>query len=453
MNLTFKTKILLLVVVPLILVSVTLTLLTISQATKLGKQNVESFSEMIFDLRRGELKNYTELALTSIKHIHDNAGENVAESQEAAKDILRNLSFGADGYFFVYDYEGVNVAHPKKPQLEGKNLWDIQDSNGVYLIRSLVDGAKKDGGDYTDYVWDKPSKGREEGKIGFSMGLQDWQWMIGTGLYIDDLEDAVKGIEAEVNSSITGTIQLVALVAIVFTVVVGLVGARYTMSEGKLADDKLRQLSLKVVQSQEEERARVSRNLQKDISHELVEVLGQLKQVASGGPVDDPRKDPNFVAAVKTLNKTISDVYRISGELRPEALDKDGLFVAAEQLAEDMTRERGIEVSFKKMLASEKRMRSEVEISLYRIIQTALDNVVEHSQADNVTIRIRQTQDQVSLNIQDNGVGFNTATEGGRGLGIADMRVRAEALGGTFHIFSTENQFTVIKVDIPLRLA
>ena len=112
MNLTFKTKILLLVVVPLILVSVTLTLLTISQTKKLGRQNVESFSEMIFQLRRGELKNYTELALTSIKHIYDNAGENDANSQEAAKDILRNLSFGADGYFFVYDYEGVNVTPP-----------------------------------------------------------------------------------------------------------------------------------------------------------------------------------------------------------------------------------------------------------------------------------------------------------------------------------------------------
>ena len=453
MNLTFKTKILLLVIVPLILVSLALTLLTISQAKKLGRQNVASFSEMIFDLRRGELKNYTELALTSVKHIYDGAKEGDTNAQEAAKDILRNLSFGEDGYFFVYDYKGINVAHPKKPQLEGRNLWDIQDSNGVYLIRSLVDGAKTEGGDYTEYVWDKPSKGREEGKIGFSMGLQNWEWMIGTGLYIDDLEDAVKGIETEVNDSITGTIQLVAMVALVFTVVVGFIGARYTMSEGKLADDKLRQLSLKVVQGQEEERARVSRNLQKDISHELVDVLAELKHVANSGTVEDPKRDPHFVAAVKTLNKAISDVYRISGELRPEALDKEGLFVAAEHLVEDMTQDHKVKASFKKMLASEKRMRPEVEISIYRIIQSAMDNVVEHSQAENVTIRIRQTQDQVSLNIQDDGIGFNIATEANRGVGIADMRVRAEALGGTFHIFSTLNQFTVIKVDIPLRLA
>ena len=285
------------------------------------------------------------------------------------------------------------------------------------------------------------------------MGLQNWEWMIGTGSYSDDLEDAVKGIETEVNDSITGTIQLVAMVALVFTVVVGFIGARYTMSEGKLADDKLRQLSLKVVQGQEEERARVSRNLQKDISHELVDVLAELKHVANSGTVEDPKRDPHFVAAVKTLNKAISDVYRISGELRPEALDKEGLFVAAEHLVEDMTQDHKVKASFKKMLASEKRMRPEVEISIYRIIQSAMDNVVEHSQAENVTIRIRQTQDQVSLNIQDDGIGFNIATEANRGVGIADMRVRAEALGGTFHIFSTLNQFTVIKVDIPLRLA
>ena len=453
MKLTFKTKILLLVIIPLILVSVALTLLTIYQAQKLGEQNVASFSKTIFDLRRGELRNYTELALTSIKHIHDNAADDDLQAQESAKDILRNLAFGEDGYFFVYDFEGINVAHPKKPQLEGKNLWDLQDSNGVYLIRSLVDGAQKTDGDYTEYVWDKPSKGREEGKIGFSMGLANWEWMIGTGLYIDDLEDAVKGIEAEVNDNITGTLQLVAGFAVIFTMIVGFIGVRYTISEGKLADDKLKQLSRKVVQGQEEERARVSRNLQKDISHELVDVLAQLKHVANAGVLKEPKADPHFITAVKTLNKAISDVYRISGELRPEALDKHGLFVATEQLAEEITQNNQVEVSFKKMVVSDKRMRSEVEVSLYRIIQSALNNVVEHSQAGNVTIRIRQTEDLVSLNIQDDGVGFNTAIDGSRGIGIADMRIRAEALGGTFHIFSTSNQFTVIKVDIPLRLA
>jgi two-component system NarL family sensor kinase len=105
-NIYFKSKIILLVVVPLTLVSVALTLLSINQASKLGRENADSFSNMIFDLRRGELKNYTELAITAVQHIYQNTDLDNVYAQEEAKKILRNLEFGEDGYFYVYDYTG-----------------------------------------------------------------------------------------------------------------------------------------------------------------------------------------------------------------------------------------------------------------------------------------------------------------------------------------------------------
>ena len=133
-QLHFKTKILILVIAPLIIVSVLLTLLSINQANKLGDKNIESFSKMIFDLRRGELKNYTELAMSAVKHIHQNENLSEIDAQERAKDVFRDMAFGEDGYFFVYDYNGVNLAHPKKPQLEGKNLWKAKYSRTHTVI-------------------------------------------------------------------------------------------------------------------------------------------------------------------------------------------------------------------------------------------------------------------------------------------------------------------------------
>ncbi|MGH1486298.1 MAG: cache domain-containing protein [Cellvibrionaceae bacterium] len=452
-TLTFKTKILLLVIIPLILVSIALTLLSVFQAQKLGDQNVESFSEMIFELRRGELKNYTEMALSSVKHIY---GENAAgdpAAQEAAKKILRNLEFGEDGYFFVYDYKGTNVTHPKKPQLEGRNLWDIQDSNGVYLIRSLVDQAKTPVGGYTDYIWDKPSKGREVGKIGYSMGLSDWQWMVGTGLYIDDLEEAVSGIEKEVSENIAGTLKLIAGLALLCTVIVGLIGARFTMSEGKLADEKLQQLSRKAVEGQEEERSRVARDLQKGINKALYATRGKLKEVAKVSNLGNEEARKDFVTAVSILDKTIKEVYRISGELRPEVLDNLGLYAAVESLTEKVSEESNIKFTFKKAESGE-RMRGELETAIYRIIQEAVNNIVNHSEASTASIRMRQTKSSLNMTIQDNGVGFNTKSILGKGgkasVGFTDMRVRAESLGGNFSVFSSEEIGTVIKVDIPL---
>ena len=447
--LSFKTKILILVLLPLVLVSVALTLLSINQTSKLGRKNVDSFSNMIFDLRRNELKNYTKLATTAVKHLYVGAGLGDVEAQEKAKEILRNLEFGKDGYFFVYDYTGVNVAHPKKPQLEGKKLWNLQDSSGIYLIRSLIEEAKKPEGGYTNYIWDKPSENREVGKIGYSMGLDDWRWMVGTGLYIDDLEEAVSGVEAEVEDNITGTLKMIAGLALACTLVVGFIGVRFTMSESKLADKHLQQLSRKAVAGQEEERSRVARDLQKGINQALIAARANLHDVAKANSLEEEAARKSFASAVTLLNQTIKDVYRISGELRPEILDRVGLYAAAEALVEKTSSSSDVDISFKTVVVGE-RLREEIETALYRIVQEGLNNIVDHSQSSIASVRIRQAKYLIGLTIQDNGIGFNSRHTSKLGVGFADMRVRAEALGGTFSVFSSGGIGTVVKIEVPL---
>lgn len=449
-TLSFKAKILLLVLIPLILVSTALTVLAIYQATELGERNLTAFSDKIYDLRRNELKNYTEMALTSVEHIYNSENKDDPKVQEAAKTILRNLAYGSDGYIFVYDYQGTNVVLPTKPHIEGKNLWDIKDKDGVFLIRELVERAQEGGG-YTNYVWDKPSKGKEIDKISYSLGLEDWKWMVGTGLYVDDLDDAITGVQTQVDSNITRTWQLIAGLALSCTIIVGLIGARFTASQGQLADEQLQTMSLKVVSGQEEERSRVARELQKAINQKLVHARAKLEKISHSDAVKDPEVRAEFILAAKALNSSIKEVHRISGDLRPEILDKMGLDAAVDALTVKTAADTHIEVSYRHT-GTKDRLPLEVETALYRIIQEAFNNIVNHSKADIVSIRIGQKRHHVSISIQDNGQGFNTKEMTGNkgGLGLVDMRIRAESLGGTFTIFSSEGSGTIIKVDVPV---
>jgi two-component system NarL family sensor kinase len=453
-SLSFKTKILLLVIIPLVVVSLLLTMLTVYQAKELGSRNVEKFSDMIFDLRRKELKNYTSLATSAIKHVYNKSNLDILKSQAEAKEIFRNLEFSEDGYFFVYDYDGVNVVHPKKPQLEGKNLFGFQDSNGVFLIQSLISKARLLEGGYTDYVWDKPSKGRDVDKIGHSVGLEEWKWMLGTGLYTDDLEDAVADIKAEVNKNITSTLTLITLLAAFCTIVVGLIGARFTMFEGNLADEKFQKLSKKAVESQEEERGRVSHELQKGINTALYAARSKLVNVAKESSTDKARAKEDFISAVSILDKTIQEIYRISGELRPEILDTKGLYSAITELSEKVSVENDVIVVFTQA-GENKRLKADLETSIYRIVQEALNNIVDHSHSSEASIKINQTDRMLNLSIQDNGSGFNAKKvmeKGGKGsVGFTDIQVRTQSLGGYFHVFSTKEVGTLIRVTIPLQ--
>jgi two-component system NarL family sensor kinase len=451
-TLSFKAKILLLVLIPLILVSIALTILAIYQANALGEKNLASFSEKIYELRRNELKNYTEMARSSIKHIYDRPNNNTPELQEQAKTILRNLSYGSDGYIFVYDYDGTNLVLPPKPSVEGKNLWNIKDKNGVYLIKELIADAQQDGG-YTEYVWDKPSKGKEIDKISYSLGLEDWKWMYGTGLYVDDLDDAIFGVQSEVTKNLTRTWQFTAALALGCTILVGLIGIRFTMSQGQLADEQLRTLSVKVVAGQEQERNRVARELNQTLNKKLQHARTQLEKIHHSKIMTDHTLQTYLVLAAKDLNYSIKEVYRISGDLRPSLLEEEGIHAAITALVKSSPlQESDLEIEYRHH-GLKTRQKPEIETNIYRITQEALKNIENHSNATKVAIRFSQQQKHISLSIQDNGQGFNIKEATGKGnkagLGLSNMRIRAESLGGTFNIFAFKGEGILIKVDIP----
>jgi methyl-accepting chemotaxis protein len=151
--------------------------------------------EMRLDERRGDLRHASELALGVVKIFGDQvaAGSiSVEEAQKRAMDIIRNMRFGDNGYFQIVNSQPTVLMHPTQPQLNGKDVTDYKDPNGVYLFRDMVAVIKRDGKGFTAYAAVKPGGSEYSPKIAYNVTYQPWDWILTTGLYVDDIDAAFR---------------------------------------------------------------------------------------------------------------------------------------------------------------------------------------------------------------------------------------------------------------------
>ncbi len=109
-----------------------------------------------------------------------------ADAQQAARDQLRQLRFGVSDYFFASRYDGVTMVHAN-PAFEGKNRIDFKTSDGVETVRLQIEAAKR-GGDFYTLMFPRPGQTEPVAKIAYAAAFEPWQWSLGTGLYIDDVD-------------------------------------------------------------------------------------------------------------------------------------------------------------------------------------------------------------------------------------------------------------------------
>jgi signal transduction histidine kinase/DNA-binding NarL/FixJ family response regulator len=147
-----------------------------------------------------------------------------AVTQKELLDEIGKVRYPKNGYIFIDDWQGVVLVHGAQPELVGKNIWEHQDSKGVKVVQGLIAAAKTEEGDYVFYSWRKPDTGEERPKVSFSRGVRDWQWMVGTGVYIDDVEADIAILQRTLNAGlrrdicwillVSGTVALLLLVSV-----------------------------------------------------------------------------------------------------------------------------------------------------------------------------------------------------------------------------------------------
>ena len=212
MALSIQQRVLSLALIPPVLIAAMLTIYNYVQSRSIGDQTVSDFSAQMEQDRRAEVRNYLQLATSSIQHlVAMDDGSNTAELQAQAKQLLRGLRFddaGDVGYVFVYDRQGISVAHGVNPALEGRNLRNFQDPNGVYLIQELIRAAER-GGDFVEYGWEH-SNGNIGPKLGYADLVTEWNWVVGTGFWIEGLATQVDAtanqVEAAINEAFVSTL-------------------------------------------------------------------------------------------------------------------------------------------------------------------------------------------------------------------------------------------------------
>ena len=144
-------------------------------------------------------------------HAEQSAGRlDREQAQRGALDAIKALRYDGGNYFWVNDMQARMVMHPIKPKLDGKDLSGFKDPVGTYLFREMVDVVKRDGAGVVDYHWSKPGSEQPVAKVSFVKGFKPWGWIVGSGIYVDDVKQSFWQTAANLG--------LVSLLVVVMTV-------------------------------------------------------------------------------------------------------------------------------------------------------------------------------------------------------------------------------------------
>lgn len=157
--------------------------------------NAYQTREVRLEERKADLEHASEIALGVVKSFGDQAAAGTmtgAEAQKRAMDSIRKMRYGSAGYFTIFNFQPTVLMHPIHPELNGKDVGDYRDSNGVRFYKDTVNLVKRDGQGFIAYAFPKPGATESSPKISYSVSYQPWDWILQTGIYIDDLDAAFR---------------------------------------------------------------------------------------------------------------------------------------------------------------------------------------------------------------------------------------------------------------------
>lgn len=217
---------------------------------------------------------------------------------------------------------------------------------------------------------------------------------------------------------------------------------RTEVTDRKLAEQKLKEAMVKVIEIQEEERKRISRELHDGIGQSLFSLLIRMDRLIA---------DHSEIVDLRSLRGDVStmmeDIRGIAFELRPSVLDDLGVVPAIRTYIENFSQHFAIEVKLTNSLKS--RLNTAKETAIYRVIQESLTNIAKYADTGEAEVTISECNKEIVIIIEDNGQGFSIQ-ECDRGVGLFSMEERARSVGGTLDLCSSPGKGTIVKLTIPM---
>lgn len=417
-----------------------------NQYRTLSEQNLTALENFLIQQKQQELKNYTEIAMASVETIYASAAQDDPIKQKQVADIFSTLIYnGDDGYFFVYHEDGTSIVHPTEPYRVGQNFWHLTGQNGEPTIQILIENAKK-GGDYYRYHWNQPSREEITEKISYSRFFPKWQWMVGTGVYLDNVNQQLQTIQQAIDEQVGNTRLTILVITLSAIFIIFCFGMIVNLTQKKETDQVIHALDQKIINIQEEEQRHISRELHDGIVQILVSIKYSLEATGLALKKQAINKPEPLAKAEKNLVNAITEIRRISYHLHPRILDELGLSDALEQLGLEFSERTGIDIQINKP-ALRKLLPDPINTTLYRVVQESLINIEKHARATKANITLQMKEDWLTLTVSDNGVGALASKKTvhflNKGIGIRNLAERIEYHNGSFNIDADESGTTV----------
>jgi two-component system sensor histidine kinase NreB len=219
---------------------------------------------------------------------------------------------------------------------------------------------------------------------------------------------------------------------------------RHEVTQLKETEEELQSMMAKMIQVQEEERKRFSRDLHDGIGQSLFSLKISLDRIMQAS------KDPRLEAIGLEISKLMSEVRELAWELRPSVLDDLGIVPALRTYFDNFERHYGIRIRFENNLR--RRLHILAETTIYRVVQEALTNIGKYAGVSEAAVTLQDLITNVEAVIEDRGVGF-MRKEAGQGVGLFSMEERARSISGGLSIHSEPGMGTTIKLCVPVESA
>ena len=213
--------------------------------------------------------------------------------------------------------------------------------------------------------------------------------------------------------------------------------------------EKLRLLTQHIEEVRENERIAISRELHDDLGQSLTAVKMDLSSIKHS--VTDNEVLSKIIKVTELVSDTIKTVQRLTAQLRPQIIEDLGLEAAIQWYTKDFAKRSEIEINLN--IASKIDISPDISLVVFRIIQESLTNVARHAAASHVEIKLRKTNNQLKLQITDNGIGISEKNLKAKdSFGLISMTERAASLGGELHIGKGNECGTILQLLLPLNL-
>jgi len=231
-NFTIRTRLLIGVVLPVLITAGIIAWITASQIQANGEAELERLERELLSTHKKGLQNLVESARDVMLEAKNN-GWSEEQAKTEARERIRAISFDETNYVFVYDSDLNNLAYAPDPSKEGP----VSNPDTRKLLRNIYNAAANDG--FHQYEWMNPSSGNVEPKVSYARLIPEWNWMVGAGVYITDIQSVLADTQKEIDEATARALGFILMVTVAVIVVATIIG----MLVGRTVTGPLRQIS------------------------------------------------------------------------------------------------------------------------------------------------------------------------------------------------------------------